>query len=336
MEKAIKCFVCHVKTDDWRNELHGLKSQHSCTFVTDFIKSILGDFNLMQNIDDESNCICADCLNRFEEYDWTCTLAKQYEKELYDLLVKTESLRRSELKGEVTDVDPPVNRPFEDPLIEFPEQPFRSDDLNDDDEELLKVMVEPIDVLPPKDDELQDFAMDSGAIDSTNDDPDFNYKVEYDSNYEDIEDDDYVPRKSATKPRKTKSSIGKIEDSTDQHQPKKRGRKPKNKDEQGEQKKPRKKREKKTYVCTDQSCEKTFEKLIDYVVSKYGVYFFNEAYFHWQYNFIHRPTENGIESSLSQNFDVANAFTSQKIKKLSMRTQNFMKTCPYYSVFSVI
>lgn len=270
MDSAMKCFVCHVKTDDWRNDLRGLKSQHSCTFVTEFIKNILGDFNLMRSIDDETNCICADCLNRFEEYDWTCTMAKQYEKELYDLLVKTESLRISELKGEVIDQGPTIyggptiNKPFEDPLIEYSDQPFPNDD-DADDGELLKVMVEPIDVLPPKDDDIQDYTVDSGAINDSHDDPDFNYKVECDSNSDDDnQDDDYVPEKTPTKPRKTKTSIAKTETS-EARQPKKRGRKPKNKDGIAGEKKPRKKREKKTYECKD--CDKTFEKLIEFVVS---------------------------------------------------------------------
>lgn len=268
MDGVIKCFVCHVKTDDWRNELQGLRSQHSSSFVTDFIKIILGDFNLMKNIDDESNCICADCLNRFEEYDWTCTMARQYEKELYDLLVKTESLRRSELKGDVSEeIQPTIERPFEDPLNELSEEPFRSDDINDDgDDELLKVMIEPIDVLPPKDDDFQNQDLDSGAIDDSHDDPDFNYKLEYDSNPDDNEDTDYIPKERGPKSKKSKTSIVKTEN-VDGQQPKKRGRKPKNKDGSAGEKKPRKKREKKTHECKD--CEKTFEKLIDYVVSIY-------------------------------------------------------------------
>lgn len=63
---VIKCFVCNIKTDDWRNGLNGLKSQHSDTSIVDFIKQILGDFKSMRNIEDEMNCICGDCLNKIE------------------------------------------------------------------------------------------------------------------------------------------------------------------------------------------------------------------------------------------------------------------------------
>lgn len=62
----IKCFVCNIKTDDWRNNLNGLKSQHSNTSIVDFIKQILGDFKSMRHIEDETNCICDDCLNKIE------------------------------------------------------------------------------------------------------------------------------------------------------------------------------------------------------------------------------------------------------------------------------
>lgn len=285
MNSVIKCFVCHVKTDDWRNELHGLKSQHSCTLVTDFMKKILGDFNLSRNIDDVQNCICADCLNRFEgmfamilkqtfyniflshtiEYDWTCTMAKQQEKELYDLLTRTDTLCNAELNGDICDRDTNTrnNKSFGgDPLIDFLDQPFhRSDELVGQDE-MIKVMVEPLDVLIPQDkqsdEELQDHDIDIGAIDNQPDDPDFNVKIESDS------DDDYVPQKRTTKgkrakPQQMKNDIG------DLLVPKKRGRKPKNK-ESTEETKPRKKREKKSYECKD--CENIFNKLVDYVVCK--------------------------------------------------------------------
>lgn len=271
MSATIKCFVCHVKTDDWRNDLRGLKSQHSCTYVTEFIKKILGDFHLMRDIDDESNTICADCLNRFEEYDWTCTMAKQYEKELYDLIVRTETLCNSEKNGETLDVDSYAEqhgeKHFVDPLTGFSDQPIQNSEIDVEDE-LLKVMVEPLDVLITKDkqsDDEQDNVLDSGAIENQQNDPDFNCKLEGDSSdEEEIEDDDYLPQQRRSKIKRVKNNANnaKLADIS-APAPKRRGRKPKNRDEQDL--KQRKKREKKTYECKD--CEKTFEKLIDFVVS---------------------------------------------------------------------
>lgn len=272
MGEAIKCFVCNVKTDDWRNDLRGLKSQHSSTFVTDFIRKILGGFNLTQDIDDATNCICADCLNRFEEYDWTCTMARQYEQELYDLLVRTEALRSSELQGgaaDHTDAEEKIEKTFSgggDPLIEYSEQQIRNDEIDVEDE-LLKVMVEPLELLMKdklSDDEQDpEFELDSGAVQNEQDDPDYGCKIEDDSSYEDNEDDDYVPQKRKIKLRKVKIPIVNNDDS-DVSVPKKRGRKPKNR-EPGEMPKPRKKREKKSYECKE--CEKTFAKLVEYVVN---------------------------------------------------------------------
>lgn len=260
MDDIIKCFVCHVKTDDWRNELRGLRSQHSCTYVTEFIKKILGDFDFKRNIEDDANCICADCLNRFEEYDWTCTMAKQYEKELYELLVKTDTLCQSNVKGEIADIEPLIDRPIGDPLIEFNEQPVRNE--MDDDGDLLKVMAEPLRIPKDKQYDEDENVVDSGAIDTQDDDPDFNCKLEADSVHEDSEDEEYRPQKRSAKVKKQKAANAKSSDSN-APMPKKRGRKPKNRD--GVEVKPRKKREKKSYEC--KNCEQVFEKLVEFVVS---------------------------------------------------------------------
>lgn len=275
MDVTIKCFVCHVKTDDWRNDLHGLKSQHSNTFVTDFIKKILGDYNSKRNIDDESNCICVDCLNRFEEYDWTCTMAKHYEKELYDLLVKTDALCFSEIRQtEPIGPNPPIVRSFVDPLTGYVEQTYQVDD-TDGDDGVVKMLVEPL--LIPKDklSDDEDIAVESGAIENLEDDPDFNCKLEadsnHDSNHDFSDDDDYVPQKRIVKVKKPKTNITKVED-PNAPAPKKRGRKPKNRDVQEgseEVTKPRKKREKRTYEC--KNCDQVFNKCIEFVVS---IFFF--------------------------------------------------------------
>lgn len=290
MDIAIKCFVCHVKTDDWRNELVGLKSQHSSTFVTYFIKKILGDFQLIRNIDDESNCICADCLNRFEEYDWTCTMMQQYEKELYDLLVKTDALCCSKPKenADTTDTETKTAKKFGDPLTDsFAEQPSRNDDLDDDDD-LLKVMVEPLNVPIPKDKQSDDELpnneqleplfneeLDSGAVTHI-DNPDFDCKAEGDdSSFDDNEDDDYVPQKRKIKLKKSRTVTNIKMEQSGEYTPKKRGRKPKIKDGE-EERKPRKKREKKSYECKD--CEKVFEKLVDFVVELKTLIFYTKLY----------------------------------------------------------
>lgn len=270
MDETLKCFVCHMKTDDWRNELDGLKSQHSSTFITDFIKNILGDFETKRNVDDRSNCICVDCLNRFEEYDWTCTMAKQYEKELYDLLVHTESLCFTDDKIDepIDSIEPSIGRPYLDPLTGFVEVSFREDGIDETgDDDLLNVMAEPL--LVPKEKPSDEEDLNCGAIENIDDDSEF--KTEASSNHGE-EDDEYLPPKKVVKAKKTKVKAIKEEISdvpapvpTLASVPKKRGRKPKNRDGPEDEKKPRRKREKKTYEC--KNCEKVFDKCVEFVVS---------------------------------------------------------------------
>lgn len=272
---ALKCFVCHVKTDDWRNELRGLRSQHSCTFVTDFIRKILGDYNSKRDIDDVENCICADCLNRFEEYDWTCTMAKQYEKELYDLLVKTEELCCSEVKSGVGfDVEPQIERPFADPLNELAEQSFQNDNI-DNENDLVDVMAEPLLILKDKPSDEEENVLDSADIENPDDDPNYNCKLEADSNHEDsedvedvedVEDEEYLPTRKNVKTKTSKVANTEIGSGLpNMPPPKKRGRRPKNRNGEEEMKKPRKKREKRTYEC--KNCDKVFTKLVEFVVN---------------------------------------------------------------------
>lgn len=91
MDLYTDCFVCDIKTDEWRCALSGLVSQHSNTPVTVLIRTVLGVFQTTRNIDDELNCICADCLRRIEDCDWQRQAAQRCERELYELLVRTEA-----------------------------------------------------------------------------------------------------------------------------------------------------------------------------------------------------------------------------------------------------
>ena len=84
------CYVCNEPTDNWRRNFTELKSQHSNMPIVDLLKRFLDDFETQRNIDDESNCICAKCLNRIDDYDCMCVLCAEREKELKELLRATE------------------------------------------------------------------------------------------------------------------------------------------------------------------------------------------------------------------------------------------------------
>ena len=84
------CYVCNEQTDDWRRNFTELKSQHSNTPIVDFLKRFLDDFKSPRSIENESNCICAKCLDRIDDYDWLCVSCSEKEKELKELLWATE------------------------------------------------------------------------------------------------------------------------------------------------------------------------------------------------------------------------------------------------------
>lgn len=84
------CFICNVRTDDWL-KLNEIKSQHTNTRIIDLLKKILGDCDIKRPIDSEINCICSDCLNRIDEYEFLNITLKKHEKQLYDIFQKTET-----------------------------------------------------------------------------------------------------------------------------------------------------------------------------------------------------------------------------------------------------
>ncbi|XP_055305990.1 zinc finger protein draculin-like [Sitodiplosis mosellana] len=84
------CYVCNEQTDNWRRNFTELKSQHSNTPIVDLLKRFLDDFESQRNIESESNCICAKCLNRIDDYDCMCVLCAERETELKELLWATE------------------------------------------------------------------------------------------------------------------------------------------------------------------------------------------------------------------------------------------------------
>lgn len=298
----IKCYVCNIKTDDWRSNLIGLKSQHSDTLVTDFIKRFLGDFKSMRSINDEENCICSECLNKIEEYDWTCLLAKRYEKEMYEVLVQTEQVCMSNYTQIAM-----LNSQNESDLNELSEdQSFNN--------ELLVEAFTPITQLNfeaaideqvkksahflTKEEKLDEQPMDEmfnednvdEAIPENDSDPEYHEQVDSISSYDEEEDDnddeddvedededdhEFVPISGRSK-RKTRSTESGEETTDKQRTSKRRGR-PRVRPvlDSSQKRKPgrpkmkespaRKKREKKSYECKE--CDIIFVKQVEFVVS---------------------------------------------------------------------
>lgn len=84
------CYVCNHAVFNWCRNLTEIKSAHSNTVLIDFIQKFLGDFKSQRQMNDVTNCICLDCLERINAYDLTCQHALQQENQLRDLLLETE------------------------------------------------------------------------------------------------------------------------------------------------------------------------------------------------------------------------------------------------------
>lgn len=85
------CYVCNTESSDWRRNFTAIKSQHTQTPISQFIRKFLGDFQSSRHIDSESNCICVECLQKIDDYDWTCQQAVEQEVKIRDLLWTTEA-----------------------------------------------------------------------------------------------------------------------------------------------------------------------------------------------------------------------------------------------------
>lgn len=249
-----KCFVCNIKTDEWRSGLCGLMSQHSNTLITDYIKKILSNFISTRNIDDENNCICPDCLSKIEECDWYRITTERCEKELHDLLVRTEnSPDDTNIEDSNFDSIPLVKneKSFTDPFIVV-----NSDEnilLNDTPAyKVSRIYFQH----RPESSGQEGEAIDDNLLNGQDDDPNFECTVECNGSSEEIEsdDDDYVPtsrklKKARKYTKRDKASIKKIDVESTKTKRRGGGRPS----------------AKKSYECTQ--CEQVFEKQIDFVVS---------------------------------------------------------------------
>lgn len=83
--------MCDEQTD-WRNDFSKIKTQHSKTAIVELLRKFLGDFETKRDLKNESNRICIECITKIDEYDWTCVLMLNREKELRKILLRTEKL----------------------------------------------------------------------------------------------------------------------------------------------------------------------------------------------------------------------------------------------------
>lgn len=194
MELNTKCFVCNIKTDEWRSGLCGLMSQHSSTLITVLIRSILGSFQLSRNVDDESNCICSDCLSRIEDCDWQRIAAQRCERELYELLLQTET----QCKTEQIHIDNPILRArlSVEPLLDATDGTF--DTMK---KQQHKSEDQSIDYDYGSEDVIQEGATDELDTDNSDNDPSFQCEIEQNTSGDDALSSRSLARHTSTRSR---------------------------------------------------------------------------------------------------------------------------------------
>lgn len=168
-------------TADWHQNLVETKSKHTKTPIATFIGQLLGDFVSQRDFNDESNCICSDCLSRIYSYDWMLMKVKEQEKELRTLILKSEaSYVATHIKSEFEFINPTElyhvdcnQGDFDDikhELMDTYDNPY-------DNEEMKIVPDIAIENLTPNDEddaeEWNDVGSDNDYDDSDNDDDDF-------------------------------------------------------------------------------------------------------------------------------------------------------------------
>lgn len=84
------CYICNNVTKHFHQNLTKIKSTHSKTVISDFVRRFLGNFLSHRTIDNESNCICGQCLKQIDAFDLTSIKAAKQEEELRNLLLSTE------------------------------------------------------------------------------------------------------------------------------------------------------------------------------------------------------------------------------------------------------
>lgn len=131
---SVVCYVCNEKADEWQRNLGKLKSRHSNDSIGFFVKKLLLNIRSQRNVDDESNCICVNCLQRIEEYDWACKVAERYKKDLLQILLKTETFYDNKPNlSRIEEINLPID--YENPFEEDVERSSISDEKPEDDEE---------------------------------------------------------------------------------------------------------------------------------------------------------------------------------------------------------
>lgn len=101
----VVCYLCNEPASDWRANFVELYSKHTKTGIIDLFKRFLADFPSQRIIDDDSNRICVNCLDKIDDYDLMLATVAEKEITLRRMLFNTERFfnsRQNQDESEVT------------------------------------------------------------------------------------------------------------------------------------------------------------------------------------------------------------------------------------------
>lgn len=89
-KKSEFCFVCNTKTQKYCQNLRKIIIKSTGTRLSNLIEKFLNEVGSERQVNDVSNVLCFDCLRKLLSYDQMVLMINNSEKELRDLLSKTE------------------------------------------------------------------------------------------------------------------------------------------------------------------------------------------------------------------------------------------------------
>lgn len=92
MKTTFRCYICDIETNSRaRNIVSDMKSQHSKKPIAELLKRLQNGVGAIQARDGSNTCIvCDDCIDTINAYDEAFMLAEQVEKQLREMIARTE------------------------------------------------------------------------------------------------------------------------------------------------------------------------------------------------------------------------------------------------------
>lgn len=120
MKTTFRCYICDIETNSRaRNIVSDMKSQHSRKPIAELLKRLQNGVGAIHARDGSNTCIvCDDCIDTINAYDEAFMLAEQVEKQLIEMIARTEEHYGSVKDGTRILRNAPIN------AIPMPKEPL--------------------------------------------------------------------------------------------------------------------------------------------------------------------------------------------------------------------